>query len=65
MCVRIYTVTHYRRFANLREEMASETEIGFYTEDLRRLLHLGRRKAMAWNSDTGNVGWEACSLCVL
>jgi hypothetical protein len=45
--------------------MASETEIGFYTEDLRRLLHLGRRKAMAWNSDTGNVGWEACSLCVL
>ena len=36
------------------------TEIGFYAEDLWR-LHLGRRKAMAWNSDTGNVGWEACS----
>ena len=34
-------------------------DIGF-SEDLWR-LHLGRRKAMAWNSDTGNVGWEACS----
>ncbi|CAL1155837.1 unnamed protein product [Cladocopium goreaui] len=42
--------------------MASETEIGFYTEDLRRLLHLGRRKAMAWNSDTGNVGWEEAAI---